>query len=200
MLDEPLGALDRSLREQLSLELRGILHDTRIPAIYVTHDQEEAFSIADRLVLLHAGQVAQEGAPAEVYAAPASAWVARFFGMGSLLEGKVLKVAPFQVSTPIGIFQPRCQHGSQHSAGETVTLLVRPRPVEACLAGEEAPEVNRLDGVVEDAVFDGKEFRVGLQAADGTRVFFYLPAPIPPGKKVSIRLKPESLLCLGKTD
>jgi ABC-type Fe3+/spermidine/putrescine transport system ATPase subunit len=200
MLDEPMGALDRSLREQLSLELRGILHATRIPAIYVTHDQEEAFSIADRLVLLHAGQVAQQGAPADVYAAPASLWVARFFGMGSLLEGQVLKAAPFQVSTLVGIFQPHCQHGSQHSPGERVTLLVRHRPVEAGLEGEEAPGVNHLEGVVEDAVFDGKEFRVGLQAANGTRLFFYLPAPLSPGKKVSIHLKPEALLCLGKME
>ena len=200
MLDEPLGALDRSLREQLSLELRSILHDTRIPAIYVTHDQEEAFSIADRLVLLNTGQVAQEGTPAEVYSAPASAWVARFFGMGSLLEGEVLRSAPFQVITPIGIFEPVCQHSSQHSAGDKVTLLVRPRPVEASLDGMESSKVNYIEGLVEDSVFDGKEFRVSLQAADGARVFFYLPAPLSPGKRVSIHLKPEALLCLGKLE
>jgi spermidine/putrescine transport system ATP-binding protein len=198
MLDEPLGALDRSLREQLSLELRSILHDTLIPAIYVTHDQEEAFSIADRLVLLHAGQVAQQGTPAEVYAAPASAWVARFFGMGSLLEGVVSNASPFKVSTPIGSFEPRCSQASQPAPGQKVTLLVRPRPVEALIDEDAVPGVNYLQGVVEDAIFDGKEFRVGLQAAGETRFFFYLPAPLPRGKRVSILLKPEALLCLGK--
>ena len=197
MLDEPLGALDRSLREQLSLELRSILRETRIPAVYVTHDQEEAFSIADRLVLLHDGQVAQEGSPAEVYAAPASAWVARFFGMGSLLDGEVSQAAPLRVTTPIGIFSPRCQHASGHAAGQKVTLLVRPRPVDACIEGNTASGVNCLQGVVEDAVFDGKEFRVGLMAAHDTRLFFYLPAPLQPGKNVSIQLTPDALVCLG---
>ncbi len=76
MLDEPLGALDRALREELSTELRQLLHQTGIPAIYVTHDQEEAFTLADRIVLLHAGKVEQDGPPVEVYAHPNTAWAA----------------------------------------------------------------------------------------------------------------------------
>src|SRR5574341_866624 len=68
MLDEPLGALDRTLKEDLLDELRTILHRTRIPAIYVTHDQEEAFAIADRVLLLHEGRIVRQGHPAEVWA------------------------------------------------------------------------------------------------------------------------------------
>ena len=70
MFDEPLGALDRSLREDLLNELRSILHHTNIPAIYVTHDQEEAFAIADRVLILHDGEIVREGTPAEVWADP----------------------------------------------------------------------------------------------------------------------------------
>ena len=70
MFDEPLGALDRTLREDLLNELRTILHQTNIPAIYVTHDQEEAFTIADRVLILHDGEIIREGTPAEVWANP----------------------------------------------------------------------------------------------------------------------------------
>ena len=78
MFDEPLGALDRSLKEDLLHELRAILHRTNIPAIYVTHDQEEAFAIADRILLLHEGVILREGTPVEVWNDPQSAWAARF--------------------------------------------------------------------------------------------------------------------------
>ena len=76
MFDEPLGALDRTLREDLLNELRSILHHTKIPAIYVTHDQEEAFTLADRVLILHDGAILRAGTPAEVWANPESAFVA----------------------------------------------------------------------------------------------------------------------------
>src|SRR5512132_2642668 len=86
MFDEPLGALDRTLRENLLNELRSILSQTEIPAIYVTHDQEEAFTIADRVLILHDGKIIREGTPAEVWANPESAFVARFLGLGNVFE------------------------------------------------------------------------------------------------------------------
>ena len=89
MFDEPLGALDRTLREDLLNELRTILHQTDIPAIYVTHDQEEAFTIADRVLILHNGKIIRAGAPAEVWARPESAFVARFLGLGNVIDGEV---------------------------------------------------------------------------------------------------------------
>ena len=87
MFDEPLGALDRALRQDLLNELRSILHRTNIPAIYVTHDQEEAFTIADRVLILHAGRIVRDGIPSEVWANPESAIVAEFLGLGNLLDG-----------------------------------------------------------------------------------------------------------------
>src|SRR5512141_1249420 len=89
MFDEPLGALDRTLREDLLHELRSILHQTKIPAIYVTHDQEEAFTIADRVLILHEGSIVREGTPAEVWAKPESAFVAGFLGLGNVFRGEV---------------------------------------------------------------------------------------------------------------
>ena len=87
MLDEPLSSLDRTLRERLMNELRDILTRVGQTAIYVTHDQQEAFALADRVVILNAGRVAQIGTPQEVYRAPADAFVARFLGLTNLIRG-----------------------------------------------------------------------------------------------------------------
>ena len=80
MFDEPLGALDRRLREYLLVEIKEILDESGVPAIYVTHDHEEAFALADRILLLHEGLIVQQGTPDELFAHPASAWVEEFLG------------------------------------------------------------------------------------------------------------------------
>ncbi|MCP4141956.1 MAG: ABC transporter ATP-binding protein [Chloroflexi bacterium] len=83
MFDEPLGALDRRLREYLLVEIKKILEESGIPALYVTHDQSEAFALAHRVMLLNEGVIVQRGTPEEVYANPASAWVSDFLGLGN---------------------------------------------------------------------------------------------------------------------
>ena len=100
MFDEPLGALDRTLREHLSAELREILRKSGVPAIYVTHDQEEAFTIADTVMLLHDGRIVQSGSPDEVYSRPANSWVAEFLGLGNLLTGVVSRREAAQTVRP----------------------------------------------------------------------------------------------------
>ena len=198
MLDEPLGALDRTLREQLSEELRRILRDTRIPAIYVTHDQEEAFALADRLVLLQGGQVVQAGTPAEVYTHPASAWVARFFGLGNIVEGRVASLRPFVVETGIGLFQPACGE-ERRVPGDPVTLLLRPtgaRQVPVLIAGPQVRDVNRVQGAVEDVVFRGDAFRVTLREPGGTGLSFSLSRPPAPGEILTLELDAQEIVCL----
>ena len=122
MFDEPLGALDRSLRERLMEELRNLLHNTGVAAIYVTHDQEEAFNLADRILLLHEGEIVRSGSPADVWAEPGSVWAARFLDLGNILEGSVR--ADGGIETTAGIIDPSCDH--KHSTGDKVSLLVRP--------------------------------------------------------------------------
>ena len=124
MFDEPLGALDRTLKESLLQELRSILHETKIPAIYVTHDQDEAFTIADRILLLHEGEIVRAGTPAEVWSNPGSAWAARFLDAGNVLDGVV--VSSGQVKTEYGVFTLDCSH--KHLAGEKVSLLIKQFP------------------------------------------------------------------------
>ncbi|MFZ5878084.1 MAG: ABC transporter ATP-binding protein, partial [Chloroflexota bacterium] len=127
MFDEPLSSLDRALKDEVLDELRHILHETRIPAVYVTHDQEEAFTIADRILLLHEGRILREGTPAEVWSHPGSAWAARFLKVGNVVEGQVKgdalssskgrrsKVGMWQVETGLGQVSVSCGHS--HAVG-----------------------------------------------------------------------------------
>jgi spermidine/putrescine transport system ATP-binding protein len=177
MFDEPLGALDRALREDLLNELRGILHRTGIPAIYVTHDQEEAFALADRILILHNCEIVRQGGPSEVWEYPGSAFVAKFLGLGNVMDGEVAAKNKFQ--TEHGLFTVKCVH--KHSKGEKVNLLVRPLP-----AGSEP---NLIQGVVADVIFQQDRFRVTFD----NDLYVYLDEAPKIGQKISVGVKVECL-------
>ena len=177
MFDEPLGALDRSLREGLLNELRAILHRTKIPAIYVTHDQEEAFTIADRVLILHEGKIIRDGTPANVWAKPDSAFVAEFLGLGNVVDAKVLAQNQFQ--TKHGVFIATCTH--KHSKGDQVKLLFRPLPVEEA--------ANMIQGRVADIVFQHDRFKVSLDNS----LYVYLQVAPQIDQKISVPVKVECL-------
>jgi ABC-type Fe3+/spermidine/putrescine transport system ATPase subunit len=185
MLDEPLGALDRALKEQVEGDLRRLLHQEKMPAIYVTHDQDEAFAVADRLVLLNHGHVVQSGSPAEVYERPASPWVARFLGLSNLLAGRVLNASPLQAKTEEGIFQGIWAGPGQPQLDMEVTLLLR--PLGAVVGLDESP-VNRLCGVVEDSVFREEGFRLTIRSKQGGEFSFSADRAYNPGQKVTLAL------------
>ncbi|MEY2819629.1 MAG: hypothetical protein RL275_3092 [Chloroflexota bacterium] len=144
MFDEPLGALDRSLKEDLLNEIRGILHKTKIPAIYVTHDQEEAFTIADRILVLHEGTIIGDAAPHEIWREQKSAFVAKLIGIGNVIDGEV--VAENQVRTAFGIFSLDCKK----QVGEKLQLFIT--------TGEEKGE--KIELTVEDVLFKQDQFQV----------------------------------------
>lgn len=177
MFDEPLGALDRTLREDLLNELRRILHRTNIPAIYVTHDQEEAFAIADRLLILHNGEIVREGNPAEVWVEPGSAYVAGFLGLGNILEGTYVDAS--KVETSFGTLTVDCDH--KHSEGDKVHLLARPLPAES--------ETNLIMGFVTDVIFQQDRFKVTLD----NNLYVYLQEAPKMGEKIGVPLKVECL-------
>ena len=192
MLDEPLGALDRTLREQLSRELRRILRETKVPAIYVTHDQEEAFAIADRLLLLHNGVILQSGQPHEFYHHPRDVWVAKFFGLGNLIEGTVKACAPLQVETPLGLIHASCDCDPP-KIGQKTTLLFRPGEAQQPTTGGQ----NRFHGEVLDQIFQGDTYRVTLSINDQIPLFnIQLSQPPVIGEKLTIAFPPEDVLCL----
>jgi spermidine/putrescine transport system ATP-binding protein len=178
MFDEPLGALDRALRESLVVQLRQILQETHLPAIYVTHDQDEASAIADRVLLLHDGEIVRDGSVADVWAHPGSVWVAEFLGVGTILEGQAVD-AQGEMNTPFGRVQIQCMDG--HRAGDTVKLLARPTQDE---------QGSVVEGRVADVVFQRERFRVTLDGG----LFVYMAAAPKIGQHVEVKLRVE---CLG---
>ncbi len=190
MFDEPLGALDRTLREDLLNELRAILHRTNIPAIYVTHDQEEAFTIADRVLILHDGEIVREGTPAEVWADPKSAFVAGFLGLGNILQGKVgdkRKENGWEVVSSLGFFIVDCDH--EHQIGDDVHLLARPLPERQDRVERSRNAVNTLSGIVRDVIFQQDRFKVVLDNG----LYVYLPEAPKLGEKIEVQVKVECL-------
>jgi ABC-type Fe3+/spermidine/putrescine transport system ATPase subunit len=175
MFDEPLGALDKSLKEDLINQLRAILQKTKIPAIYVTHDQDEAFTIADRILFLHEGEIIRDGTPDEVWTKPNSAWAARMLGMENISEGVVTSAN--QVKTEVGIFPLNCRH--THSKGEKISLLLKQ-------SEEEGSEV-RLK--VEDVLFKQGQFQVKLSGG----LVAHLKYPPKAGQLIRVRVAVECL-------
>jgi len=194
MLDEPLAALDRSLRVELQEELRTLLHETGIPAIYVTHDQEEAISLGDRLALLHEGRIVQCGQTEAVYRYPANRWVAEFLGMNGLLTGTVITPDPLIVRTDCGELHPLQSPGiTTPVTGSQVTVLIK--PVDLTLsAGNIGADV--LNGIVEDVRFLGDHYRVNIRLCTGT--IFSVPSVVayPIGEPIPLQLQPGDLLLL----
>jgi ABC-type Fe3+/spermidine/putrescine transport system ATPase subunit len=181
MLDEPLGALDRALREELSGELRGLLRRLRIPTIYVTHDQEEAFAVASRIAILHQGQFVQTGSVTELIARPASAWVANFLGLGNLLRGRVSSTRPLRFMTALGEF-PADTGEPAPRAGEEGWLLLRPG------AGRVHPSVRKprscIHGIVLETNPRENSHRITLRCAGDLEVSFCSPESYLPGMKL----------------
>jgi spermidine/putrescine transport system ATP-binding protein len=188
MLDEPLGALDHSLRAQLMEELRQLLHDTGIPTIYVTHDQEEAFKLADRLILLHEGRIEQSGTPEQVYSRPASVWAAHFLGLDNLVEAVVEKINPLSVQTALGVFYPHAE-GPARGLGEKGMLLLLPSA--ARVVDRDAIPVR-----VEDVVFTGDFYKTRLCFADKLELNFIINDRLKKGQRVDIELDEEKMAWL----
>ncbi len=197
MLDEPLGALDRALREQLTGELRALLHHTGIPAIYVTHDQEEAFTVADRLVLLSDGRVIQAGSPDEIYHDPNSKWVAAFLGMKNFLKGKIIGVLPMRFETEQGVLISALTDCSNKKIGDEVELLLRSSGAQIGTCGEVGYDSNCIQGVVEDVIFQGDKYRVLIKyGKEGVLFQFNLEERPTAGETICLHLEEESILCL----
>jgi ABC-type Fe3+/spermidine/putrescine transport system ATPase subunit len=182
MLDEPLGSLDRTLREELLKELPAILRQTQQTAMYVTHDQEEAFALADRVVLINDGAVVQIGSPQEIYCRPASVFVARFLGLTNLLPGIAHQEGErYIVRTPVGEFPIRA------SVSGPVMVLIRP---DAGRLDEEGRY--QLTGVILESDFRGAIYQVVIEVLN-RRLTFYFPShtDLPPeGAPVRISIDP----------
>lgn len=185
MLDEPLGALDAALREQLMVELRAIIKRLGLTAIYVTHDQREAFATADRIVLMNAGSIEQIGTPLDVYQKPHTVFAARFLGLENVL--KVQRWENGTAHTPIGEF-PLSENAP--------FLLLHPDGVGLVADGTSLSVM----GEVYECVYQGDAYRIRLRLADGESIAFKLPAAsaqIPQiGSSIRLAINPKQVIPL----
>lgn len=191
MLDEPLGALDHSLRVRLIEELRLLLRESKVPVIYVTHDREEAFSLADRLLLLHEGRLLQQGSPRDLFLRPANSWAAEFLGLGNRVSGQVGPEGG-TVLTPWGVFA--CESGSKLPGSPAILLL---RAEDARVSAQATGANNTITGQVRDCVFLGEHFRLELEA-EGLLLQVYSQEIIQPGSTVSAYWPAENVLLLSE--
>jgi spermidine/putrescine transport system ATP-binding protein len=152
LLDEPLGALDLKIRQQMQIELKLLHAHLGMTFIYVTHDQEEAMSISDRIVVMREGVIAQEGVPQEIYTNPVSTYVADFIGHSNLFRVKVTGIGPERVVVMQKEILVRPREGLR--IGQDVSILIRPEALLIAASGSGIAE-NTLSGEVVDATFKG---------------------------------------------
>ncbi len=165
LLDEPLGALDAKLRKALQIELKSLQEQVGITFVYVTHDQEEALTMSDRIAVMSNGRIEQLGSPTEVYEAPATAYVADFLGVSNLMDARA--VGPGDDGTcrvQFGDFQLDASQGQLDSRGE-VKLVIRPERVRLEPSGQSGR--NRVPGMVERLVYLGANTQVIVHLAHG---------------------------------
>src|SRR5256714_6892956 len=194
LLDEPLGALDATLRRSLKVELKALQERVGITFLYVTHDQEEALTMSDRLAVMNAGKIVQIGTPREVYEDPADTYVADFLGAANLMEVEVVSAGALRVGD-FALTSNRCEAttGTAHAA-------VRPERVrieEHGSAGE-----NRVPAMVERVVFLGSATEVLLRLAPGIQVQALMQndgsrADLAQGTPVNVYLPPDALRVLA---
>jgi putative spermidine/putrescine transport system ATP-binding protein/spermidine/putrescine transport system ATP-binding protein len=169
LLDEPLGALDKALRQSMQVELRALQRRLGVTTVMVTHDQDEALTMADRIVIMRDGRVEQAGPPAEVYQRPTSRFVAGFLGASNFLRGRVVdrSSGTILVDVPRG---PMVSVVSSHPIGAEVTLALRPEAVvlETATASSAAePVPNMTPAVVEQIIYHGFATHLHLRLPNG---------------------------------
>jgi len=200
LMDEPLGALDKKLRQQLQLEIRQLHHRFGISVLYVTHDQEEALAMSDRICLMNDGAIEQIGTPADLYFRPRSEFAADFLGESNLLDVQLLAEdgATAQVRSADGTVLRAARHGALGGAGR-IRLLVRPESMRLLAADETADNV--LAGVLRDVILLGQVTKYYVKLQDGTEVFAAAltdsgPPPRAAGTPVRLGFAADRAVCL----
>jgi iron(III) transport system ATP-binding protein len=185
LMDEPFSSMDKELREQLAREVRGILRHEGITAVLVTHDQLEAFLMADEIGVMHAGRLEQWGTAYDLYHEPASRFVADFVGQGVLLRGTVLN--DHQVETELGITSGHIDPAFER--GADVDVLVRPDDI---LHDDHSPMLTEVC----DKAFRGADFLYTLRLSSGARVLSLVPSHHDHaiGERIGIRLDLDHLV------
>ena len=197
MLDEPLGSLDRALRDQLLSELRRLLQQLSQTALYVTHDQLEAFAVADRVVLMNEGRIEQMATPTDLYLKPETPFAAKFLGFKNILRAQVVELAPTPVlRTSLGLLRP-ISLPPNINVGDTISCVIRPEG--ARLASDTAPAPNRIQLKLQMRSFRGAHTLLRLESPEpATPILEFelsgLMATLDPGEMVSLDIEPAAIV------
>jgi spermidine/putrescine transport system ATP-binding protein len=168
LLDEPLGALDAKLRKALQVELKALQEEIGITFVYVTHDQEEALTMSDRIAVMSDGRVEQTGSPREIYEAPETAYVADFLGVSNLMDAR----CEGSGRVALGEFELQASEGSIDARGE-VKLTIRPERIR--LGPHSHAGRNVIPGMVERTVYLGNATQIIVNLAPGQRIQVVVP-------------------------
>lgn len=197
LLDEPLSNLDARLRVEMRGEIRRVCKAHGVTAVYVTHDQKEALSVADRMAILEGGHIRQVGVPSEVYRRPHSRFVADFMGETNFVEGTVSAIQGerIKVSTPVreweGVWTTP---GSPPAPGQAVTISIRP---ESWRMRAPADAPNALAGHLEETIYLGEVAQHRVRTGEREwKVFEMNPRPCAPGTAVSMAVDPDDVVIL----
>jgi ABC-type Fe3+/spermidine/putrescine transport system ATPase subunit len=195
LLDEPLGSLDRALRDRLTVEIRTILKSLTVTAIFVTHDQAEAFSISDKVAVLHHGILQQFDTPENLYRNPANITVANFLGFRNLVQGIISENGTFH--SPLGKLLID-KTSKNVLPGSAATLLIRPEGAAIDLCPTSRIKSLRISGQVIDRRFQGSTYRLSLLAAKIYLTFDLPIDPLPPriGQSIHLLLNPSALVLM----
>ena len=182
LLDEPFGSLDAALRDEIRSEVAGVLRASGATSLLVTHDQEEALSMADSVAVMRSGMIVQHGPPHEVYRRPADLWVANFVGRTNILQGTV--TGPGKVDTALGTLE--LAEGPEEG---DVDVVIRPEQLHITAVADEGA------AVVEDRRYFGHDVVVAVCLPTGERLLVRLPSaePMPVGSRVSIACREPAL-------
>jgi spermidine/putrescine transport system ATP-binding protein len=193
LLDEPLGALDAKLRKRLQIELKALQERVGITFVYVTHDQEEALTMSDRMAVMASGRIQQVGSPKQVYEEPETAYVADFLGASNLIDAHVLEGGKVR----LGEFELNAR--GPHRATGPVKLLIRPERVKLQDAGSQ--DANCIPGILERRVYLGSASQIIVQLATGNTITAILGAAdegpeVDYDNKITVHFPPDSLKVL----
>jgi spermidine/putrescine transport system ATP-binding protein len=195
LLDEPLSALDLKLRKQMQIELKRMQLETGITFIFVTHDQEEALTMSDRIAVMSAGRILQIGAPREIYNAPANRFVADFIGESNFLPAEVAGEGTVKLGN--GASAPAAMPDGL-GAGTRVTVAVRPEQIDVCPEAE-----GILNGTIAERVYFGTDMHAHIELGDGTtlvaRVTARSDAGLEKGGRTGIRFAAGALRVVEET-
>ena len=180
LLDEPLGALDLKLRKEMQVELKALQQKTGITFIYVTHDQEEALTMSDTIVVMNNGVIQQIGVPTDIYNEPTNAFVAQFIGDSNLLSGVMIKDCLCEFSGK----QFKCVD-TGFDKEEDVDIVIRPEDIKIV-----APDDGMLRGKVISALFKGVHYEMIVEASDGFKWKVHSTQITPPDKEVGMNIEP----------